>query len=247
MTGVADLTLDALSEAGHQDLEGYGRVLRHACAESPPPFGRAWYGDKFRSLASEEEWLAHSLVLNAAKEGEGSEAIFEMATQVGHAAIARQIHEHAVDESRHSLVYIAMLETAFPGAVPVGEKPSLTALSPQYRLRDGFPSNGTMSEDQLLDGLVQMNLGEIRTRIHQLLMTPVILAHCPRDRRPKLVKMLSSIVRDETKHIAYTARLIEAAIRRDRGPFIERVAAFRLEEFNRMTLQQVGAEVYEGS
>ena len=73
---VAELTASALAESGDSPRQ-YIVGLRAACEESPPPFGKRWYGDLYREASSSPEWLAQSLVGNAAKEGEGAQKLWD--------------------------------------------------------------------------------------------------------------------------------------------------------------------------
>ena len=244
MSAVVRLTLTALRARGAVSLPGYAQSLRAACAVSPPPFGMAWYGDRFRAFAIDPHWLAMSLVDNAAKEGAGSRKLWRLAGRTEEPEIAEQIRRHAVDESRHALVYVAMLETAFPGAVSATVHHALAGLSPRYRLRDRPPRLRAASRRRVLDELIQMNLGEIRTRINQLLLAPMITGFCPPTGTRRLRRLLGSLMEDEARHIAYTARLIEGAIDAADGRFVRRTMARRLAEFNRMTLEEVGGGAY---
>jgi hypothetical protein len=244
VNAVVRLTLGALRARGVGSLPGYERSLRAACAASPPPFGLDWYGDRFRALAIDPQWLATSLVDNAVKEGEGSKKLWRLAGRTKDAEIAEQIRRHAVDESRHALVYVAMLQTAFPDAVSGAVGHALADLSPRYRLRDRPRRRRPASRRRVLDELIQMNLGEIRTRINQLLLSPMIRGFCPRSGRRRLRRMLGSLIDDETRHIGYTACLIERAIVEEGEPFVHRTMARRLAEFNRMTLDEVGGGTY---
>lgn len=241
MSVVVSLTLNALRARGSGPLKGYARSLGAACASFPPPFGMAWYGKRFRDLVIDPNWLALALVGNAEKEGEGSRLLWRLAGRTADPDVADQIRWHAIDESRHARMYIAMLETAFPGAIPDELRPSLKAFSPGYGLRDRPPVLPPAPAERVLDELIQMNLGEIRTRIHQLLLGPVIRVYCPPARRRRLARILDSLMDDETRHIEYTARLIERAIARGDGEFVYRTMARRLNQFNKITLAEVGA------
>jgi hypothetical protein len=221
--------------------------LQAACEAHPPPFGMAWYGDKYRLVSRDPTWLANSLVSNAAKEGEGSRKLWELAGRTHDPEVAEQIRRHAIDEARHARLYILMIDIAFPDAMDKACRSALNDLSPGYTLRDQ-PKNQLLSADaQVLDEIIQMNIGEIRTRIHQLLLRPVIQAHCPSESRNKLKRVLDSLLLDETRHIEYTARLVEQAFAGGYSDFIQRTTSRRLDEFNEITLQEVGGLVFDGT
>lgn len=240
MSAVVSLTLRALARCGGGRLRGYASALRAACAGSPPPFGLFWYGHRFRQLARDPDWVALALIHNAAKEGEGARKLWRLAGRTADPLIAEQIRQHAVDESRHALVYVAMLETVFPNTISAKLQPTLARLSPRYRLRDHPPGRAPLSGRRVLDELIQMNLGEIRTRINQALLGPVVTAYCPPAGRRRLARILRSLMDDETRHVAYTARILERAIEHGREDFVRRTMAHRLAQFNRLTVREVG-------
>jgi hypothetical protein len=244
VSAVVSLTLRAVAGLGGGGLRGYAGALRAACAASPPPFGLFWYGQKFRSLARDPHWLALALVQNGAKEGEGARKLWRLGGRTGDALVAEQIRQHAVDESRHALLYVAMLETVFPHAVPAELRPQLIKLSPRYRAGDRLPSRSPLPWRRVLDELIQMNLGEIRTRINQALLGPVVTAYCPAAGRRRLRRILRSLMDDETRHVAYTARILERAIWEGRGEFVRRTMMHRLVQFNRLTMHEVGGDRY---
>jgi hypothetical protein len=246
MSFIAEITLDALRAAGAGPLPGYTAALTAAEEAAPPPFAEAWYGQKFRRLAADGRWLAQSLVTNATIEGDGARELWKMAAASSDAAVAQRIKRHALDESRHARLYVTMLRLAFPGVVGDAVAPGLRALSPGYRVSDELPAAEPSSDDALLDDLIQMNLGEIRTRVHQLLLRPVIAAHARGERVAEVGAVLEALLRDETAHILYTAQLIEQACASGRDHWVRRLMAQRLGEFNEITLREVGDDQYTG-
>lgn len=245
---VAELTASALAESGDSPRQ-YISGLRAACEESPPPFGKRWYGDLYREASSSPEWLAQSLVGNAAKEGEGAQKLWDLACRIDDPGIAEQVRRHAIDESRHSRVYVGMLELTFPGAISDDLRPLLKQLSPGYSARDRLDVGAPSSLEQVIDELVQVNIGEIRTRIHQLLLRPVIMTYSAETDHTKLSGLLQSILSDETRHVAYTATLLETFIDQDQHlqDFIRTTFRQRLQEFNEITLDEVDGRSFEGA
>lgn len=246
MSFIANLTLDALRNAGAGPLHGYAVALTAAEEAAPPPFGEAWYGKKYRRLAADPSWLAHSLVTNASIEGDGARKLWKIAAASPNADTARQIKRHALDESRHARLYVGMMRLAFPGAVTEPLMAAFKALSPGYRPQDELPFSSPATEEEELDDFIQMNLGEIRTRIHQLLLRPMIRAHANAPRVENVSAVVESLLRDETAHILYTARLIDDACQRGHGGLVQRTMAARLAEFNEITLHEVGDDQYTG-
>ncbi|HUC63219.1 MAG TPA: hypothetical protein VMF53_14815 [Alphaproteobacteria bacterium] len=237
---VVDLTLEALQRHGTEPLPGYERSLREACEAEPPPFGQAWYGERYRDYAVDPSWLANWLVANAHGEGWGAGQLWKLSGRVADPEVAEQVRRHAIDESNHSRYYISMLRLAFPGTAEEPEiLDQLRALSPGYGVKDRPERSAPSNPRVLTDELIQMNLGEIRTRLHQLLLTPVIIEHTAPENRERLKTVLDTLVGDETRHIEYTARLIDRAYRDD-ADYVVATMKRRLADFNKLTIAEVG-------
>lgn len=245
---IVELTKTALHEAGAVGLPFFSDLLARSFSEHAPPFGMRWYGDAFRAQAVDPAWLAQSLLTNAEKEGEGARALWTMAGRSAEPEMAAEIKRHAVDESNHARYYLAMLNLVFPDAAPPSMKPRLDAISPGYGHADQPTQALEHTElDIALDELVQMNIGEIRTRVHQLMLQPVLTAHCHPERRQKLAKLMATIIADETRHIAYTAAILERAAEAGHGARIERIMFGRLGQFCALTLREVGEHTFTGA
>jgi hypothetical protein len=243
---IAELTIAALRANAVGSMEGYAFALAEACDAAPPPFGMHWYGEKFRTLALDASWLAASLIQNAQVEGDGARKLWALAGRAPDSRIARLVRQHAIDESRHALLYLAMLNLTFPGAVDAELKPLLAGISPRYGPNDDPPTLPLERPEHVLDELIQMNIGEIRTRIHQLLLRPMLRAHTTEAKRSQLQGVLDALLADETKHIAYTARLIEEAMEGGQRDYVRQTFRRRVRDFNEITLHEVGAEQFTG-
>ena len=239
-------TLSALRDAGASGIEHYSQSLTIACSKYQPPFGMAWYGDQYRSYAKDPLWLAASLVANAEVEGDGARKLWKIAGYAEREREAKLVQQHAVDEARHARLYIYMLERVFPGAMDPTLEVAAKAMSPAISMREALPRSTSVPKLRLLDDLVQMNIGEIRTRIHQQLLRPVILAHCPPAERSQIGHSLDVLLKDETRHIAYTAELIEEHSKCGYEEFVSVTMAERLAQFNEITLNEVGALIFDG-
>jgi hypothetical protein len=191
--------------------------------------------------------MATSLMTNAHREGEGAGQLWDLAACTSDARVVGHIVQHAIDESRHARAYIAMLDLAFPGAVNVEFHAQLTTLSPGYtRQSPRQPHEGSPYAHPItLDELIQMNIAEIRTRVHHLLQRPMLLAHCAPERRDRLERILDVLLADETRHIAYTAALIEEFARDGEAESVKRLMQERLSDFNTITIDDLGRNVFE--
>jgi hypothetical protein len=246
---VAGLTVNALRRLDGEARPHYRRALTTACRKSPPVFGTRRYGDVYRATAVNPYWMATSLMMNAQREGEGAGQLWDLAVSTVDESIAAQIRQHAIDESRHSRAYIALLDLAFPGAVDEKFHAELTTLSPGYHRhspRDPHPGS-PFAHPITVDDLIQMNIAEIRTLIHQRLQRPLLLAHCAPERRGRLTRILDVLLADETRHIAYTATLIEAFARTGGARETKQLMQERLSDFNAITLEDLGRNVFEST
>jgi hypothetical protein len=247
MNTVAELTTKALRPHGGDAWSHYREALTVACKKSPPPFGSKNYGDIYREAATDPYWLATSLIANAEREGDGAGRLWDLAACSRNADIAEQVRLHAIDESRHSRAYIAILDLAFPGAVDEKFHLQLTTLSPGYthhspkQAHDGSPFAHAIT----VDDLIQMNIAEIRTRIHHLLQRPMILAHGASERRVRLVRILDGLLFDETRHIAYTGALIDQFARNGEAKHVMRLMQERVSDFNAITDEELSRNVFE--
>jgi rubrerythrin len=242
MNVVARVTLKALREHGVPEVPIYGRALAAACTAFPPPFGRKDYGDLYRSSASDSDWVALSLLTAAQSEGEGAKHLWDMAACTPDAEVARQIQQHAIDEARHSRGYVKLLGVIFPEAADEELLTRLRSLSPGYTGNSPLaPMAGSpYAYPATVDELIQMNIAEIRTRIYHLLQRPVLLnSYCKTNQRPRVRQMLDWLLVDETRHIAYTARLIERAAQTSGVEQVMELMRERVREFNEITEEEI--------
>ncbi|HSF05996.1 MAG TPA: hypothetical protein VLG10_09435 [Methylomirabilota bacterium] len=247
MNIVAGLTVKALRAHGGSAWPHYRDALTTACRKAPPPFGTRAYGEIYRDAARDPCWMALSLVQNAEGEAEGSRHLWDLAACTPDARLAAQVKAHAIDESRHSRAYVAMLDLTFPGVVDDEFHAQLTRLSPGYTQRSPLePHEGSPYASPItVDDLIQMNIAEIRTLVHHLLQRPVLLRYCAPERRYRLARLLDALRLDEVGHIAYTAALIEEFERRGEAGAVKRLMQERMSDFNAVTNQDLGRNVFE--
>jgi hypothetical protein len=244
---VAGLTVKALRAHGGAAWPHYCDALITACRKVPPPFGTGTYGKIYRDVARDPCWMALSLMKNAEGEGEGARHLWDLAASTPDARVAAQVKAHAIDESRHSRAYVAMLDLAFPGVVDHEFHAQLTTLSPGYTPRSALQSQegSPYASPITLDDLIQMNIAETRTLVHHLLQRPVLLGYCAPERRRRLTHLLEALRLDEIRHIAYTAALIEEFAQSGEADAVNRLMQERMSDFNVITNQDLGRNVFE--
>jgi hypothetical protein len=222
----------------------YWTALTAACDRVDPPFGQAGYGALFRREAMDLDWLARLLVLNAQKEADGSRQLWAFAGRIADPDCREQVRSHAVDESRHASFYISLLQLAFPESFSPQEVEALHAISPGFKTTDAVDLAEPSDDDLVLDELIQMNIGEIRTLINQLLMRPVLSLVCPDQNASRLLRLFDSLSNDEVRHIAYTADLIES---RGAAARTAELMQLRLDEFSDITRRELGGAQIEAA
>ncbi len=241
MNIVAGMTVKALDEHGVRTLPAYRRALVSACNEYPPLFGKRPWRELYRRSARDPEWVALSLATSSQSEGQGAQHLWDMAASTPDPDIAGQIKRHAIDEARHSRVYVTLLDLVFPGTITQQVRTQLRRLSPGYSTTSPLsPRKGSpYARAATVDELIQMNIAEIRTRTVQLLQRPVLLAYCDTDRRAQVRRILDALLYDETRHIAYTARLIERSALESGVEHIVALMQARVRDFNEFTKKEV--------
>ena len=65
------------------------------------------------------------------------------------------------------------------------------------------------AKEPSLDDFIQMNIAEIWTTIHHLMQRRALVAHCASDSMSRITTIQEALLRDEVRHVAYTAVLIE--------------------------------------
>jgi hypothetical protein len=116
----------------------------------------------------------------------------------------------------------------------------LKALAPIYRPGDKPERHAPYTHQEVLDNLFQMNVAEIRTMVNQMLARPVLLTYCPAVSRERLTRMLDRLMWDETRHVGYTARIIDDALATRDGELLLDLASTRVVQLNELTLTEVG-------
>jgi hypothetical protein len=186
--------------------------------------------------------MAVSLITNAEREGDGAKRLWSLAACSSNLDMQRQLKRHAVDESRHALLYLALLDLTFPDAAEPTFRQELNKLSPKFSLKhELYPVPGSpYAKNATIDDLLQMNIAEIRTTIHHIMQRPAISRHCAPKVQRKVTSIQDSLLGDELKHVAYTAVLIEKIAANLPRELVHRLFRKRVSDFNRITTDELG-------
>ena len=228
-------------------LINYAESLRSAFANFSPVFTQEHYADFYLACASQDPaWIPSNVLANARKESDGSRLLYELWRRVrDNLLLEDDIMLHIRDEIRHSKLFISLAELAYPD---IAGQPFVTQLRKElFALDSAEISKDTaiLTEAHIVDHLVQMNLGEIRTRVHISLIAPLISAFTPEMNRPKVQKLLASLVDDETSHIAYTAKHLEAMLPGIGSEAMNQLFTRRLRDLHQYTLDETTEAVAE--
>lgn len=116
MNVVFRLVLQKLSATQKSTLKSYLGFLEETYNNSPPPYGQGWYGELFRELAIDPNWLAANLLANALKECDGAKKAFLLASGIPKSIesdFRLRTFNHGKDEERHAYHFLQLLNTLY--------------------------------------------------------------------------------------------------------------------------------------
>ena len=220
----------------------YLAALDKALKEEPPPFDTKVYADIYREVSEDAHWLAVSLITNAEREGDGSKRLWSLAACADNVEHQQLLKSHAVDESGHALLYLLLLDLTFPGVAEPAFRLELEKVSPRYSLGQKlFAVEGSpYAKNPTIDDFLQMNIAEIRTTIHHLMQRSAIVKHCPQENLSRIATIQDSLLRDELKHVAYTAVLLERMGSEIDFNQVSDLFIQRFRDFNQITREDLG-------
>lgn len=225
----------------------YLSFLSDALAAEPPPFSSKDYAAVYEEASADARWMAVSLMTNAEREGDGATRLWSLSACSSDTRIREQLKAHAVDESRHALLYLALLDLAFPGSVDQDFRRELQQLSPHYSMTmEVFAVPGSpYAKEPTIDDFIQMNIAEIRTTIHHLMQRRALLGHSPPAHQTKMQRILDALLRDELNHVAYTAVIIDELARRRPLPEAMHIFTARVRDFNEITNRELDQRIFD--
>jgi hypothetical protein len=234
---VSDLLLHVREYVQH-DLPFYSNSLRKAFLTIDPVFIKDSYARFFFHCASTVPgWIQRVILANGKGESEGSESLLTLWQSITYNDfVAGEVMAHAKDESRHSRMFINLTQLAFPHFMTAEGLHQYASTLPDVRTMKHIKGITAIPENHLIDHLVQMNIGEIRTRLHMHLFAPIIWFLTPEESKPSVQNQLQVLAADEMRHIGYTARLMETWAEDGNAELIEKLYLGRLNTFNKITV-----------
>jgi len=240
-----DEILLQLKEFSDDDLSMFSVILKDSFKQVSPVFTKPKYVEFFWHCASTVPgWIGEVVLANAEAESQGSKKLLDLwKSTIVNKEIEDSILYHAKDESRHSHLFIKLFLIAFPetnssrGVSKIRDE--LTKIDNRDLIKDSM----TVSDDELLDHLIQMNMGEIRTLVHMHFLGPIIYAMTPKEDKGKVNKILQGLAQDEVIHIGYTSKLIEDWCRDNNYERANHLYKYRLMDFHKLTISQTESTV----
>jgi hypothetical protein len=184
-------------------------TLERHFAKRPPAFTCRWYGNLYRERAQDLGWLDRTMSANARKEAQGARTLRRLAAVVENTGTAELLLAHARDESRHARVYL-QLQSALFDADDVGHD---AYLGSSHRTRFGGGVDAAGRRLALVDEMIQINIGEMRTFVNQMLMRPFVAVLAEGFQTGSaLMTTVDELLADEVAHIVYSGSLLETAL-----------------------------------
>ena len=221
--------------------------MQNASKQVDVIFFRSQYRELFwHCVSTVPGWLSQVVLGNAQAESDGSAKLLRLWQDVNfNKAVEKEILIHAIDEARHSKLFVKLVKLAFPSLFPPSFlarfKSNLTTIDSKVQLKSDTPID-TVS---LIDHLVQMNMGEIRTRLHLDLIAPVLHEITPDESKNELEHILQGLGHDEIKHISYIALILEEMCADGDEALICDLYIRRLRDFNEFTLNQTKSTILD--
>lgn len=242
---VASEVIEALKAHNVFDCPTYIQTVTSAANTHPAPYVTPEYSAEYQQRAYDPFWLSACLIANTVKEAEGATQLAVFASRIPPelTAIAKSVIRHANDEAKHAKVFLHLLDLTFPEAVLTPQlKSDLEALIPSLPVKMPSASLKLYNKKQVLDELCQINIGEIRTRVNQLILKPVLEAHAPPQNKVKVKNVMSRLLKEEQQHIAYTAEYLEQMAREGQRESFESIYPHRFSRFNARTICELRGE-----
>ncbi len=240
--------LDIVRGYTNHDLPLYSKCLTAAFDTVRPVFYRKRYAEFFwHCTTTVPGYLERVIVASSKGEGDGSEKLFELSHGIDYdPQTAAEVMRHANDEARHSRMFLRMTSATFPDFLSQEDIMQRESMLPDVRaLQENiWPDTAErIPVHHLIDHLVQMNIGEIRTRLHMHLFAPVLHHVAPEFNRKQVRGLLEALTKDELRHISYTALLMESWAQDGDSKLISNLYQSRLETFNQLTVEHTESAI----
>ena len=235
-----------LCDYTNDSLNGFAGLLKESFADISPIFTHKEYAYTFWDCTSTMPgWLAELIIGNACVEMDGGVKLSCLAQQASfHEEANHKLSLHSQDEKRHSHLYIKIAELAFPHLFSQSQRSSIDDDISSIKTNTSTYKTD-FNKDILIDAIIQINMIEMRTWTNIKLLTPLIFAFSPEHNRLHIKRLLTSLIKDEVRHISYTAKFIDTWLKNNERNYVESVYKKRLKQFNEMTIKETNIQKHE--
>ena len=173
MDQVDDVLTSVQSRLDHE-CPRYAHILKRSMKEIEPVYFRPAYAEFFWNCAEHiPNWLPRVVAACATTEGSGAHSLLKIWSGVSHHKQAEDgLLRHAQDEAGHARLFMQLARLCFEENFTSGSLDELEKSLRPIRKSDLVKSTEAVSENMLLDYLMQLNIVEIRTRLHLQLLCP---------------------------------------------------------------------------
>lgn len=229
----------------------YERILNHAFSTHKPAFADDKFSKRYEELAVDGEWFANSLVANACLEGYGSQQIWKFSNLLDNDHYADKVRAHAMDESRHSSMFVSALRLTFPGVLDEADEATrekIAQMQPRFSGQrhppiEKVPVDERYFEKESINELIQVHITETRALVLQYMVRRAFQLHAPARNMDRLMRISDCLISDEARHIDYSAEIFEHYAARDgNADYFFQCFEDRLCEFNALTLEELERE-----
>ncbi|MEZ9789585.1 hypothetical protein BCT04_03325 [Vibrio breoganii] len=192
----------------------YLTMLESASERIAPSFVTFEYGERFREITSNRQHFAIQQINSAVEEASGAERLIHLIGELpqNELGLEMKFRKHAKEEIFHHSLFVELFDNVFFD-IKIDEELRDQVVNCPPNLEAVTHSNIKVTQNRILEEIVQINIGEIRNLVQLKLSKPVVIAHCwDESYLHRCDEVMDRLIHDEGGHIYYTAILIERLI-----------------------------------
>ena len=229
--------LNSVNQCLDHECYFFNQLIRTTFDNQNPIFTQREFAKSFwLYITSSQNKIENIVIQDALAEMKGSTSLARLSQSCTFNDKAKLgILKHSQDEGRHSFLYIQLAQLCFPENFNDTKikyiKNNIVDVVKNEKKQ--IPPN--ITHEILIDHIIQMNMVEIRTRTNINLLSPILLSLCPEEHRNQVEEILISLSYDESRHIGYTAELLNDWAESGYSEIILQLYNKRLEQFSALS------------
>jgi hypothetical protein len=216
----------------------YMSALESAAREEPLACGTSLYTEMYVTAAENGQWMVLSLLRRSSGEADEAKRLWARAAGCGDSRSRQHLKRSAVERSGHVLVYLSLIDLAFPDALTPQFRKELGSLAPGYTLDQPLPDSVGSGPPLSPAEVVLLNLEGLRKTVLGDLQRSAITQHCPADDHPRVAAVLDALRRDHLDQVSRTAWWIELVTEPGGSDGLTPLFISCLRRFNRATAEE---------